>query len=100
MTCVVRLHVSLNLTDTQGAMPSTAQQKELIPWQLHCNVSPRLTTMEVSMKLQQSSKELIASVLTDIHCDASDISVSDDVPYEKALSKVFHELWTKLEAAS
>jgi hypothetical protein len=56
--------------------------------------------MEVSMKLQQSSKELIASVLTDIHCDASDISVSDDVPYEKALSKVFHELWTKLEAAS
>jgi hypothetical protein len=49
MTCVVRLHASLNLTDTQGAMPSTAQQKELVPWQLHCNVSPRLTTMEVSM---------------------------------------------------
>jgi hypothetical protein len=52
------------------------------------------------MKLQQPSKELIASVLTDIHCDASDISVSNDVPYQEALTEVFHELWTRLEMES
>ena len=64
------------------------------------NVSPRLTTVEGSMKLQQVSKELIATVLTEIHSDAFDICVCNDVSYPEALTKVFHELWTRLETES
>ena len=52
------------------------------------------------MKLQQVSKELIATVLTEIHSDAFDICVCNDVPYPEALTKVFHELWTRLEMES
>ena len=58
----------------------------------------KVNTMEVSMELTTQAKEQIQIALTQIHADACDLSLDNDVPYHEALSKVFHTLWTKLES--
>ena len=58
----------------------------------------KINTMEVSMELTTQAKEQIQIALTQIHADACDLSLDNDVPYHEALSKVFHTLWTKLES--
>ena len=58
----------------------------------------KVNTMEVSMELTTQAKEQIQIALTQIHADACDLSLDNDVPYHEALSKVFHMLWTKLES--
>ena len=50
------------------------------------------------MELTTQAKEQIQIALTQIHADACDLSLDNDVPYHEALSKVFHTLWTKLKA--
>ena len=75
---------------TEGASPlAVAPQRK-----------SKVNTMEVSMELTTQAKEQIQIALTQIHADACDLSLDNDVPYHEALSKVFHTLWTKLESWS